>query len=507
MRAAALQLNARLSFRRALCAALAIFAAAVARAEQPFTLDGLRARAKELAKNDYVARPVNELPEWLAKLDYDGYRRLRFRPETMLWAGDGLPFRMQFMHRGYLFRQKVTISVIDGADVRELAFSPKQFDYGANAAQTVPDNLGYSGFALRHPLEKPDRWDEFAVFQGATYFRLLAAGEVYGASARGLAIGTAAPKGEEFPDFVEFWIEKPAPGAARITVYALLDSPSTTGAFRFVLAPGAQTTADVSAYLYPRSAIEKLGIAPLTSMFLVGESRLPAISEWRPEVHDSDGLAIANADGTWTWRPLVNPEHTHRITRIPLENPAGFGLFQRDRSFASYEDLESRFEMRPSYWVAPHGGWGKGAIELVEIPTSVEWNENAIAYWVPDKPVSKGDEIPIEFTLSTFTDDPSRPPLARAMSTRVKVEKDAQLFVIDFMGPGLEAAVAGLSADVVPARGTLRNLVLQRNEPEDSERCSFELVDAGKEPLDVRVTLRRAGRAVSETLFYSWVRP
>lgn len=498
-------LRARLSTRTA-CAL--VVASLVARGEQAaFSLDTLRARARELAKSEYVARPTNDLPDWLAKLDYDGYRRLRFRPETTLWAGDGLPFRVQFMHRGYIFRQKVAISLVDGADVRELRFSAKQFDYAENAGKPVSEDLGYSGFALRYPIEKQGRWDEIAEFQGATYFRLLAAHQGYGASVRGLAINTAAPKGEEFPEFVEFWIEKPAPGAARITVYALLDSPSTTGAFKFVIAPGAQTIADETAFLYPRRPIEKLGIAPLTSMFLVGEAHLHPVDEWRPEVHDSDGLSVASADGAWLWRPLANPERTHRITRIELENPAGFGLFQRDRAFASYEDLESRFESRPSYWVAPRGAWGKGAVELVEIPSEVEWNENVIAYWVPDKPVAKGDELEFELALSAFMDDPSRPPLARATSMRVKAGKDAPLFVVDFAGPALEGELAGLSADITATHGSARNVVLQRNEPEHALRCSFELADVGKDPIEVRVTLRRGGRAVSETLLEPWVKP
>src|SRR5207237_10612133 len=227
---------------------------------------------------------------------------------------------------------------------------------------------------------------------------------------------------------LEFRIARPPATATRLTLLALLDSPSATGAYRFVITPGSETTAEVSACVYPRRAIEKLGIAPLTSMFLFGETGSHSIPDWRPEVHDSDGLLIETSDGTWLWRPLENPERSHRITRFALDNPAGFGLLQRDRAFSSYDDLESRFETRPSYWVAPRAAWGKGVIELVEIPNAAEWNENIVAYWVPELKARKGDELAFEYTLSAYTEEPSRPPLLRARSTRVRPGKDVQLY-------------------------------------------------------------------------------
>ncbi len=462
----------------------------------------LRTRAKDLATKPFVERSVKDLPEWLAKLDYDGYRGLRFKPECMLWAGEPLPFSVQFHHRGYLFKERAPMFEIRGEERLELRFSPAQYDY-AKAEGPLPDELGYSGFAARTRAGVEGIGSEFATFQGASYFRLTPRERPYGASARGLAIDTATAKGEEFPSFVEFWLEKPAPDATRLTVYALLDSPSATGAFRFAIAPGDATRAEVLAALFPRKKVEKLGLAPLTSMFLAGENRRRTIDDWRPEVHDSDSLLIQGGDGAWLWRPLENPPRTHQIARFALENPKGFGLLQRDRSFESYEDLESRYELRPSFWVTPRQPWGKGAVELVEIPTGGERNDNIVAYWVSDKSLDPGEELQYGYELSAYVEDPALPPLARATGVRTGPTKDGHIVVIDFSGASLDGAQE-LKADVVASKGRIANAVLQKNDVERGRRVSFELADESTEPFEIRVTLRDKDQAVSETVVLPW---
>jgi glucans biosynthesis protein len=479
---------------------------------QATAFDNLKARAREMANGEFVKAKIDDIPEWLAKLDYDGYRRIRFRTDMALWAGDKLPFSVHFMHRGYLFRRRIPIHVVDGTTTHELRFSPQQFDYSGKPPADPPGDLGYAGLALRAWSEPNDRWEEFASFLGASYFRIVPLAQPWGLSARGLAIDTGTSRGEEFPEWVEFRLEKPALNATTLTLYALLDSPSTAGAFRFVITPGTPTKAQVTAAFYPRHGVEKFGVAPLTSMFMCGEMRPRPVVDWRPEVHDSDGLLVASSDGTWTWRPLNNPDRTHRITRIPLENPVGFGLLQRDRNFESYQDLESRFEQRPSYWIEPRGGWGKGAVELVEIPSNGEWNDNIVAYWVPEKPPVKGEELVVEYTLTAYRDDATKPPLARAIATRMRPGKDETLFVIDFKGVQVANASDGdapdgLRADIVATRGEIRKVIVQPNAPLKGARCTFEWVDSGADPVDIRVTLRRGQEAVSETLLVQWVRP
>lgn len=494
---------ARFSLALSACLAL-VPGPSLARQESVF--DALRERARHSAERPYVAPATDDLPEWLAKLDFDGYRRLRFRPEMSLWRGDALPFRAQFMHRGYLFRQRVKISTLDGLEARELVFSPAQYDYVQFQSPQVPESLGYSGFALCGISADPDHCDELVSFQGASYFRFLIRGQTYGASLRGLAIDVGASKGEEFPEFVEFWIEKPSPNATTLSLYALLDSSSATGAYHFALTPGAPANMQVSASLHARKPIGKIGLAPLTSMFFFDEQR-PRGADWRPEVHDSDGLLIASSDGTWTWRRLANPNRTHRITRFGLENPRGFGLMQRDRAFTSYEDLEARFERRPSYWVSPRGDWGKGAVELVEIPTPAEWNDNVVAYWCPESPPAKGQELRLEYTVSALADESGGHSLARLVSARTRAGKREHLFVLDFAGPDLDSKDPPLTVDIAPSRGSVRNVVLQSNEPGASLRCSFELVDEAADPMELRVVLRRADKAVSETVVLPWAMP
>jgi glucans biosynthesis protein len=467
----------------------------------------LRTRAKDLAAKPFVERSVKDLPDWLAKIDYDGYRGLRFKPECMLWAGEPLPFSVQFHHRGYLFKERTPMFEIrpapDGGEERaELRFSPAQYAY-AKMEGPVPEDLGYSGFAARARAGVEGIGSEFATFQGASYFRLTPRERPYGASARGLAIDTATAKGEEFPSFVEFWLEKPAPDATRLTVYALLDSPSTTGAFRFAIAPGDATRAEVLAALFPRKKVEKLGLAPLTSMFLAGENRRRTIDDWRPEVHDSDSLLIQGGDGAWLWRPLENPPRTHQTARFALESPKGFGLLQRDRSFESYEDLESRYERRPSFWVTPRQPWGKGTVELVEIPSGGERNDNIVAYWVSDRSVGPGEELQYGYELAAFAEDPALPPLARATGVRTGTTKDGHIVVIDFVGASLDD-VTDLEADVAASKGRIVNAVLQKNDVEGGRRVSFELADEAPEPFEIRVTLRDKDQPVSETVVLPW---
>jgi len=471
-----------------------------------FSFDQLRERAHELSKHDYVPQTDEDLPEWLAKLDYDGYQRLRYRPETTLWSGDELPFRVKFMHRGYLFRHRVGIHVLEGGEVRELRFNAAQFDYGENPSP-VPDDLGYAGFALLGRFGDSPQWDELISFLGASYFRPLGSGQAYGASARGLAIDTLTPQGEEFPEFVEFWIERPAADARQAVLYALLDSPGLAGAYQFTLTPGAETVVDVVACLHPRHPVGKLCVAPLTTMFQFGEDGLHRAPDYRPEVHDSDGLLLDDGHGQWLWRPLRNPEHTHRISRFELTDPTGFGLLQRDRDFRSYQDLQARFEARPSYWVAPHGAWGKGAVELVEIPTPAEWNDNIDAYWVPEQPLVAGEERRLEYSLTASLQSPARPPLARTFGVRVGPGKLGERYVVDFTGPGLQEEPGTLHAEVVASAGEIHDLVLIRNEPEAGQRCTFQFATGGAESAELRVRLLRGEQPVSETLVLPWVKP
>lgn len=458
-----------------------------------------------MAAKPYAPEPSTPLPEFLKQLTYDQYQSLRFHPEEGPWRGARMRFSLQFFHRGFIYQDPVRVYLLEAGQVTAFRFSTQQFDYSqSHFAKPIPPDLQFAGLRILYPLNKPGKQDEVATFIGATYFRLVGARQRYGAAGRGLTIDTAEPSGEEFPRFSEFWIEKPAEEASNLQFYALLDSPSAVGAFRFVLTPGEATCLEVEASLFLRREVKKLGLAPLTSMFYKGASQLRYIADYRPQAHDSDGLLLGSGTTEWSWRPLVNPEKEHQVSQFPLVNLAGFGLLQRDRDFFDYEDLTTRFELRPSLWVQPLGQWGPGTIELVEIPTPADANDNVIAYWLPNQKLAAGQELRWGYKLYALQTEPPRPPLLRVLSTLVNPphEKVPIRFVIDFAG-ALPHAVSGAPiANVQVSSGQVQNLGIERNEVIGGWRTSFNLADIGDRAVDLRLYLHHAGKRLSEAWLY-----
>ena len=322
----------------------------------------------------------------MAKLGYDQYQSIRFRSDHALWADAGLAFRVQFFHVGRNFTEPVHLyEVIDGQS-REILYDPAMFEWDKSGLDpsVMKDRAGFAGFRVQFVTD----WkDDVAAFLGASYFRAVGGDtRQYGLSARALAVDTAFPRPEEFPRFTSFWFERPAKEAGVLTLYALLDSPSIAGALRMQISPGGTQIMNIDSALYPRKPIERIGIAPLTSMFYYGENDRRAANDWRPEIHDSDGLSMWTGAGEWIWRPLTNPAQLHLNSYFD-DSPRGFGLLQRDRDFDHYQDDGVYYDRRPSLWVepkpGPNGGWGKGAVQLVEIPTVDETFDNIVAFWNP----------------------------------------------------------------------------------------------------------------------------
>ncbi|HZH03005.1 MAG TPA: glucan biosynthesis protein, partial [Myxococcaceae bacterium] len=405
-------------------------------ATTPFSADMLRERARAMAQAPYVepAKPDAALEG----ITYDQLRAIRFRPDQALWKKENFPFQLQFFHMGYYFKTPVELFTIRGGQAKPVAFDPALFDYGPNKLDPAALNgLGFAGFRVHFPINKAEYLDEAAVFLGASYFRSLGKNQGYGLSARGLAIDTAEPKGEEFPWFRTFYIEQPVRGAKELVVHALLDSQSATGAYRFVLKPGETTRMEVTASVFPRKAIGKLGVAPLTSMYLFGENDRGSPEDFRPEVHDSDGLAIWNGTGERLWRPLSNPSRL-RVSTFQVNNPKGFGLFQRDQSFPNYEDLESRYERRPTLWVEPQTGFEAGSVSLVEIPSNEEIHDNMVAFFTPAVPVKGSEELRFAYRLNWGPPViPGAPPTGETLATRegAGTALNRRKFVIDFAAP------------------------------------------------------------------------
>jgi len=483
----------------------------VARTARPgFDFDDVDARAKELANTAFKDAGSN-LPGPLQHLDHDRYQAIRFKPSSARWHGAKLPFELQFFHEGWLFDRPVKLNEINAGAAQEIAFNPQAFDYtGSGVAADATQGLGYSGFRAHYALNLPGYKDDVLAFLGASYFRALGIGQLYGLSARGLAIDTAQASGEEFPRFVEFWIERPKANAPQLAFYALLDSPRATGAYRFVFTPGADSTVEVTARVYLRDKIDKLGIAPLTSMYFHGSNQRAAGEDYRPEVHDSDGLSIQSKNGEWLWRPLVNPKRL-LVTSFALDSPRGFGLMQRERNFESYEDLSTHYEAHPSAWIEPIGEWGPGRVELVQIPAPDETNDNIVAYWISDRAPEPKRPIDLHYRIHWQKDDPTRPETAWVAKTirgkgYMPKPDNGIGFVIDYTGPMLRNLGDGadVTADVfADANATILSKQVRRNAATRGWRIELHLRRADEnKPVELRAALR-SGTTVSETWSYA----
>lgn len=487
-------------------AATAQAPAAAAPGGPVLTLDAIEHLAQERAARPYRVR-AGPLPEALARLNYDQYREIRYRRTSALWYGTAL-FEVQFFHRGFNYDRRISVYEVTGAGVRPVAYSPALFEFGPHVPRMrLPANLGFAGLRVHYPLNRPAYKDEVIAFLGASYFRVLARGQTYGLSARGLAIDTAASSGEEFPYFTDFWLLRPAAQQRSLTIFALLDSPGVTGAYQFDIHPGAVTQVQVSARLQARRPVGKLGIAPLTSMFLYGENSRPRhFDDVRPEVHDSDGLMMQSGTGEWLWRPLANPRQL-RVNRFMDEHPHGFGLVQRDRDFDHYLDAAQRYELRPSYWIEPLGDWGKGGIELVEIPSEEEIHDNVVAYWVPEATLQPGKTSSVSYLLSAWSRSPSWPPGGRVLATRTgrvlkgtNVVAGARAVSVDFAGGELDGldATQPVHAQTSIAGAELQETTVQRL-PNGTWRVTLQLKPAGDKPVELRCYLTLYGEALTET--------
>jgi len=472
-----------------------------ARGAAAFGFDDVAREADRVARAPYRQPPPADPA--LAALSYDAYRQQRFRPERSTWRDGGTPYELQFFSRGRGFTRELALHEVVGGEVRPLRVPATAFEGGAPA--------GAAGVRVHRWVDAPRRQsEELIAFLGASYYRMVAPGLAYGLSARALAVDTVGGAGEEFPAFTTFWFVRPQPGDADVRFYALLESPRVSGAYAFVLRPGTTAQVEVRARLTLRAPVARLGIAPLTSMFLAGENQ-PPLDDYRPEVHDSDGLQIAAGSGEWIWRPLSNPRGVF-VTGFAMPALRGYGLMQRDRQFASYHDLEARYDLRPSAWIEPLGDWGAGRVELLQFHTPDETHDNIGAYWVPDRVPPPGQ--PFEFAWRmTVSDSQPLPPGARAVQSRrghgyreAAIPASQLQLHVDFAGPALERADDARVEAVAGGNANVRNLraIAHRNTVTGGWRVAldFERVDA-RQPVELRVFLREGGRTLSETWAYA----
>lgn len=469
-----------------------------------FDAKDVMALARKLAEGNYQV--PQSVPEAWTEISYEEYLSIWFDSRNAVWAqDDGVPLKLDVFAPGLYFPHPVALSVVDGGQARPVLFDMAVFDR-TNRFPDLPidETLGYSGLRLRAETEQKGIHQEFAVFQGASYFRAIGTGNIYGASARGLAIDTAEPTGEEFPDFRAFWVEKPPVGSDTFTLHALLDSPSCTGAYRFVIRHGQPLRMDVTATLFPRRDMTHVGIAPVTSMFQFDETNRDRFSDFRPAVHDSDGLLILNGQGETIWRPLANPR-TLQISAFRDSGPQGFGLMQRARQFSDFADLEALYHRRPCVWIEPGEDWGDGAVTLIEIPTDREIFDNIVCYWRPDGGLASGTEHAISYRMYWGGNSAYGNGL-HVLNTRIGAAfEDGIIVAIDFAdGENVPSDLGRIEHDIRASAGEMSDGVLQRNPDTGGPRLVFTFYPEDVALIEFRAQLRLNGDPLSETWLYRW---
>jgi periplasmic glucans biosynthesis protein len=486
---------------------------------RPFSFQALVARAKKDATQPYRA-PPQRAAELIKGIDYDAAQKIRFRADHALWRGGPAPDPVSFFHLSRYSADPVVLYALENGRAREILYGPDYFDYSTSGLDPKAlANLGFSGFRI---MDGQDKVTDWLAFQGASYFRSSGQEAQYGASARGIAINTALATAEEFPRFSEFWLEPHGPVT---TIYALLDGPSITGAYKFDARKddgqngnkrgNNAVTMNVHCQLFFRANISRMGVAPLTSMYWYGENERRKADDWRPEIHDNDGLAIWTGKGERIWRPLVNPPMVQTNSFLDT-NPKGFGLVQRDRDFKSYEDDGAFYEKRPGIWVEPKGNWGAGAVQLVEIPTEDETHDNIVAYWRPEGEVRAGDTRSFDYRLYWQNTEPAYPKnVAKVMATRLgrggipgqnPWPRDKRKFVVDFTGGPLAELKQrfDLTPVVNTSRGKIDNAYVIKVVGTDLWRALFDLQVEGNGPIDLRLYIKLGNRTLTETWIYQY---
>jgi glucans biosynthesis protein len=456
--------------------------------------------ARLLSRRPY-SPPNVALPEPFANLTAEAYGGIRHRPERRIWAEENRSFTLEPMHRGSIYAAPVAISVVEDGTVRRLVYDANRYNFGRLAPPAQPGDLGFSGFRLLAP---GDEGREIAVFQGGTFFRSLAKGQVPGALSRALAIRTADPRGEEFPLFRAFWIERPGTDNV-VTIHAVADSESATAAFRFTLRANDVTILDTEATIFARAAIETIGLAPMQTTFYFGGNRRRSIDDLRPAVFENNGLQMLNGRGEWIWRPLANPEQL-QVSSFMDDNPRGFGLMQRERDFGAFQDDDNRYDLKPSLWIEPIGDWGPGSVQLIEIPSEAEWNDNVIAFWRPRAPLAAGSETPLAYRQFWCWNPPDKPRLAQATAFRLGRGSQARRrrCLVEFVGEVFAADPGETKLNLTASQGQVLAPRLVLSAQRQSARVLFELDPGSETASELRLVIEQGDKPLSETWLYRW---
>lgn len=491
-------------------------------AAQPFSYDLLKTHARERAHAPYEP-PPRPSPEVLQKINYEEWGKIRFRESFALFADGPGAFPITFFHLGLFFQKAVGMHVVEGGRSRKIIYEQDYFDMPASSpAHQLPAGAGFAGMRIQEPRGGELDWrkNDWVAFLGAAYFRAIGELRQYGLSARGAAIDVAvADRSEEFPDFTQFYVESKTDGDT-LTLYALMEGPSLVGAFKFLMTRTKAVLMDIEANLFTRAQVSRFGLAPITSMYWYSETEKPTAVDWRPEVHDSDGLEMWAGSGERLWRPLNNPPRI-MVSAFSDENPRGFGLMQRDRVFDHYIDGVN-YDRRPSLWVEPlpdaaGRGWGKGSIQLCEIPTDDEIHDNVVAMWVPAEPVPANAELQLRYKLYWVAEDPFPSGLGIVVATRLgrggqpgqPRPKGVRKFMVEWLGGPLTKLPFGVTPELVASasRGTFGAYRMIEAVPDGVPghwRAQFDLLVEGTDPVELRAFLKSGDQTLTETWMFQY---
>jgi glucans biosynthesis protein len=469
----------------------------------PFAADTVLKMAVELASKPFKAPEAPPLPSVFSSLTFEQYAAIRRGPGTAIWSDQKLGFSLEPLHRGFVYTTPIGINIVENGMAEKVIYDAANFDFGPLKPSVPLGDLGFSGLRV---LKSSDQgFEDVAIFQGATFYRSRAHAQPFGLTARGLAIRTGDDPGEEFPLFREFWIEKPNPAANTLTIQALLDSASVTGAFRFTLRPSDTTIIDTEMTLIARTGVDKLGVGAMAAAYLFSPLDHRRPDDVRAAAYESTGLQILTGKGEWLWRPVSNRE-TLQISAFADVNPRGFGLLQRSRSFDAFYDDETHWELKPSLWIEPIGDWAEGDLHLLEIPADSEANENVIAQWRPKAGMKAATILSMAFRHFWCWSPPSKPPLASCVSSRRGKVGDRQRFAVEMAGDMFSdpAKAAAATADVQAAPGKIVSVQLFPYKDRHSVRVVFDLDPGSETYSELRLTLRVDNQPASETWLYRW---
>jgi periplasmic glucans biosynthesis protein len=469
----------------------------------PFAADTVLKMAAELASKPFKEPEAAPLPSVFSSLTFDQYAAIQRVPGTAIWSDLKLGFSLEPLHRGFVYTTPIGINIVENGVVQKVTYDPANFNFGPLKPPAALGDLGFSGLRI---LKSSDQgFEDVAIFQGATFYRARAHAQPFGLTARGLAIRTGDDPGEEFPLFREFWVEKPAPAANTLTIHALLDSASVTGAFRFTLRPSDTTIIDTEMTLIARTAIDKLGFGAMSASYLFSPLDHRRPDDVRAAAYESTGLQILTGTGEWLWRPVSNRD-TLQISAFSDVNPRGFGLLQRSRSFDAFYDDETHWESKPSLWIEPIGDWAEGNLRLLEIPADAETNENVIVQWRPKTGMAAVTTQSIAFRQFWCWSPPSKPPLASCVSSRRGKIGAHERFAVEMAGDLFAdpAKAAATTADVQAAPGKIASVQIFVYKDRHSVRVVFDLDPGSETYSELRLTLRLDNQPASETWLYRW---